>query len=264
MFLKRFLQANLNQRMNTLNDEIKIIFLREMNIDYDYFVNQIFLITKNDNIYFDYVRNDYIKYVNKIISDRIDKSLIHFNEIKLLPYMVNYLSEVYGLYLNLIQSEFMMIMYKYISNNLKDKIKEFDILNIGSHNLIDNNKYKLINHTLDGINNTHDSINIEIYNLINNTYNIINNKMNINIYNFIENHIFNNIKNYDIENYKYKTIKKTNKLKSYNTGNKYYLHSHIYDNYINKTIIKNYKHKNKHENILKKKSSKYKNVNFFI
>ena len=270
MFLKSFFQANLNQRMITLNDEIKIIFLREMKIDYDHFVNQIFFITKKDNIYFDYIKEDYIKYVNKIINDRIDSNLIYFNDTKLLECMVKYLSDLCEFYLNKIRSDFITIMHKYISENLKDKIKEFDtlnmnkidkmneinknnkyeLINIDIHNLINNNKYKIINNTLDvinihisdSINNNKCNINIEIYNLKNNTYNII--------YNFIENHIFNNI-----EKYKYKNIKKTNNISG---KYKYYLHSHKYKYYINKYIMKNYKYKNKHRNILKKKSSKYK------
>ena len=248
MFLKSFFQANLNQRMITLNDEIKIIFLREMNIDYDHFVNQIFFITKKDNIYFDYIKEDYIKYINKIINDRIDSNLIYFNDTKLLECMVKYLSDLCEFYLNKIRSDFITIMHKYISENLKDKIKEFDTLNMNKIDKINNsilninNKYKFINNNKCNINTNHNNINIEIYNLKNYTHNLI--------YNFIENHIFNNIKNYNIENDKYKNIKKTNNISG---KYKYYLHNHKY-----KYIMKNYKYKNKHENILKKKSSKYK------
>ena len=49
---------------------------------------------KKDNIFFNYVNIDYIKYDDKIIDNRIDISLIYFNDIKLLKYIVKYLSNV--------------------------------------------------------------------------------------------------------------------------------------------------------------------------
>ena len=44
---------------------------------------KFFSYQKKDNIYFDYIKNDYIKYINKIFNDEIDDKLKYFIDIKL-------------------------------------------------------------------------------------------------------------------------------------------------------------------------------------
>ena len=88
MFLQSFLQANVNQRMSEIKDMLKMLILKEIKVDYDYFVNEIFKISKKDKIYFDYIKEDYCKYINKIINDKIDDNLNHFIAIKISDNMI--------------------------------------------------------------------------------------------------------------------------------------------------------------------------------
>ena len=121
--LQSFLQANNNQRMYLIKDDLKILILKEIKIDYDYFTNLILSISKKDNIYFDYIKEDFNKYINKIINNRIDDNLNHFTNIKLSDNMINYLSLQFKLYLKKLINNFTTIMYSYISDILNDKIE---------------------------------------------------------------------------------------------------------------------------------------------
>ena len=73
MFLQSFLQANVNRRMSEIKDMLKMLILKEIKVDYDYFVNEIFKISKKDKIYFDYIKTNYTEHVNQI-----ESSLNHF------------------------------------------------------------------------------------------------------------------------------------------------------------------------------------------
>ena len=74
--------------MYSIKDDLKVLVLKEINIDYDYFINQILTILKKDKIYFDYIKEDYCKYINKIINDKIDDNLNHFIAIKISDNMI--------------------------------------------------------------------------------------------------------------------------------------------------------------------------------
>ena len=50
--------------------------------------------------------------------------------------MIDYLSSLFELYLSKILNNLMIITYNYISDNLNDKIKEFNILNNEINNLL--------------------------------------------------------------------------------------------------------------------------------
>ena len=276
MFLQSFLQADVNQRMSEIKDTLKILILKEIKIDYDYFVNEIFKISKKDKIYFDYIKTDYTEHVNKIINDQIEMNLNHFTEIKLLNCMVDYFSKQYKLYLKEIQIESMTIMYKYISDNLKNKIKEFDMLNNNKSDEIDeinNSVVIIINEISNTINinvyddncdminnNTVDSINIDMCDMINVKYKNTQKYKNKNTNKFIaQKYKYKNTNKFIIQKYKYNIefFKNKNNMEIYILG-------YGIENYIDKFIIKNYKYENKYEDMLKKKSSKYKILEFIL
>ena len=104
-------------------------------IDYNYFVNEILNISKKDKIYFDYIK-DFIKYVNKTINDEINTSLNCFIEIKILKCMIDQFSMQYEFYLKELTIKSIILIYNYTSNNLKNKIKEYDMLNNKSDEII--------------------------------------------------------------------------------------------------------------------------------